>query len=111
MSEKARKFSRLDRILKAHDFDKIKQRGLKAGTKALFVSVLDGRRRRLGVIASRKVGGAVQRNRLKRVVRDFFRTKRQLFPVGDCVVVFRPGAEDFSNSEIRENVMRALKRF
>jgi len=35
---------------------------------------------RLGITVSRRVGNAVVRNRIKRIVREFFRSKRNLLP-------------------------------
>lgn len=42
---------------------------------------------RLGITASRKIGGAVVRNRAKRLVREAFRATRALFPADIDVVV------------------------
>lgn len=49
---------------------------------------------RLGVTVTRKVGGAVRRNRVKRVLREIFRRHRaDLSPALDLVVNARPGIE------------------
>ncbi|WP_437592679.1 ribonuclease P protein component [Sorangium sp. So ce1000] len=48
---------------------------------------------RLGLVASRKVGGAVARNRAKRLLREAFRRFPELFPERvDIVVILRTGA-------------------
>jgi len=54
---------------------------------------------RLGVSVSRRVGGAVVRNRWKRVLREVFRRGRSDLPPGlDLVVIARRGAEpDFAS--------------
>ncbi len=49
-------------------------------------------RNRLGLTVSRKVGGAVVRNQVKRRVREWFRQNRDQFPEGDIVVIARPSA-------------------
>jgi len=46
---------------------------------------------RLGVSVPRKVGNAVRRNRIKRIVRETFRLYREIFPhSSDIVVTIRP---------------------
>ena len=47
---------------------------------------------RLGIAVTRKTGGAVQRNRVKRVLREFFRLHQIVLPAGtDMVVVPKRG--------------------
>jgi ribonuclease P protein component len=56
---------------------------------------------RLGITVSRKVGGAVVRNHVKRCVREVFRRDPQrLLPEHDVVVIAKPGAGALSQHEI-----------
>ena len=69
---------------------------------------------RLGVTVTRKVGNAVQRNRIKRVVREVFRRNRDLFPPADVVFVAkRDAAAVLGYDEVLRQVKgasRALSR-
>lgn len=65
---------------------------------------------RIGITASRKTGGAVARNRIKRLVREFFRTYRQsLRPEKDVLVIARPQAANLSYDELKHELGRVLK--
>ncbi|MBI1817799.1 MAG: ribonuclease P protein component [Deltaproteobacteria bacterium] len=63
---------------------------------------------RLGLTVSRKVGGAVIRNRVKRRVREWFRRQRlQLVQARDFVVIARPSAAILSAAEIAVELTQA----
>jgi ribonuclease P protein component len=63
---------------------------------------------RLGIVASAKVGGAVKRNRIKRLCRECFRLWPDFAPNGvDVVVVARSGAHELGLAEVRAEWERA----
>jgi ribonuclease P protein component len=74
-------FTKDERLLVRPDFKKVMTLGRKKmvdRTCTLFFLPNSLGRKRLGIIASRKVGNAVERNRAKRKIREIFRRHKNL---------------------------------
>jgi ribonuclease P protein component len=84
------------RLTRSADFERVYRQGRSHGTRSLVVYAFPRAREgeaRLGVSVSRKVGGAVDRNRVKRLVREAFNECAEMLPEGhDDDVVARPDA-------------------
>ena len=67
---------------------------------------------KLGLAVSRKVGNAVARNRVKRFLREYFRTHRAQFLVEDLqmVIVARPAAATASYAERKAALYTLFQR-
>ncbi len=74
-------FKKADRILKRDDFRRLYKNGKKIYTDCFIAERQSSRhnRSRLGLTVSKKVGGAVKRNRIKRLTREYFRLNRHRF--------------------------------
>lgn len=80
---------------------------------SLHVHRNDENHARLGITASRKVGNAVKRHRLKRWTREVFRrwpARAALRPV-DIVVHLKPQAASASHAEFSSELDRLLRAF
>jgi ribonuclease P protein component len=64
---------------------------------------------RLGLSVGRRVGGAVERNRVKRVLREAFWAEAERLPdTSDYVVVARPDARELAEREGAQGMQGAL---
>jgi ribonuclease P protein component len=108
-------FRPTDRIRRRAEFQEIYGRGTKVHGRYSTVFLL--RRQsgngRLGIAATRKFGGAVERNRAKRLIREVFRRNKIAAPF-DIVVVPTRGLLDASltvlESDYRSIIERQLGR-
>jgi ribonuclease P protein component len=102
------------RLSRSADFDRVMRQGRSKGNRFLVLYAFprsdpaEGGAR-LGVSVSRKVGGAVERNRVKRLLREAFAAESaHLAADHDFVVVARPEARALGEREGMEGVRGAL---
>lgn len=98
-------FEREARIKQGRDFLSLRQGGERLSCGGLLVNWRvhpDRSLRRLGVITSRKLGGAVVRNRARRLIREVYRVHQHELRSGlDMVVIARASivGKDFAGVE------------
>lgn len=101
------------RLTRSADFDRVLRQGKSHGGREFVLYVFprgeDLPARRLGLSVSRKVGGAVQRNQVKRLLREAFALDGDRLPAdSDVVVVARSDARALAEREGLAGVRRAL---
>lgn len=101
-------FTRQLRILKPAEFKRVfDHTELRGSTPHLLVlaSANEQACPRLGfVIAKKQIKHAVQRNRIKRLVRESFRHHQHEMPALDYIILARSGLIELDNQQIREMI-------
>jgi ribonuclease P protein component len=100
-------FLKSARLRKRAEYLEIQHRGLKAETNAFIGLVVPGRfeNARIGITATRRLGNAVTRNRIKRLVREAFRRKIMDLPARiDIVVIGKKKAAKLESQTIFDDL-------
>ncbi|MDI6782891.1 MAG: ribonuclease P protein component [bacterium] len=108
------KFTKQQRISTGAEFQAILKYGKKASDGYFRIAVIlrpEQTRLKLGIIVSKKVGSAVERNRIKRVVREIVRLHQiQIVAGTNLVVIAKPDCVNKKYWEIEKSVVKLLDR-
>ena len=104
------------RLSRSAEFERVYRQGRSKGNRYLVLYAFprpaegdDDEGPRLGLTVSRRVGGAVERTRVKRVLREAFWAESERLPEGsDYVVVARPDSRDLAEREGTDGMQTAL---
>jgi ribonuclease P protein component len=107
-------FARAQRLKQGRDFTRVRQEGQRAVLGCLIANwrrLPAGATTRLGVVTSKKVGGAVVRNRARRLMREVFRVhQRKLSQPVDLVLVARRSIAGRGLAEVEKDFLATLRR-
>jgi ribonuclease P protein component len=98
-----RTHNRSGRLTRSAEFERVYRSGRSQANRHLILYTFptgSSESPRVGFSVSRKVGGAVERNRVKRLLREAFDKSGQCLPNGvDLVVIARPDVRDLAERE------------
>ncbi|MBW1666775.1 MAG: ribonuclease P protein component [Deltaproteobacteria bacterium] len=100
-------FPKTERLLKRKDFVNANRAGKKFFTEHFLIIVSRNGLgiTRLGVAVSKKTGNSVIRNRVKRLIREYYRLNKTHFPRGyDVVISARKGAGELNYWKAKEEL-------
>ena len=100
-----------ERIRRRAEFKQVYERGVRIHSRYTTVFILSNERAigRLGIAATRKLGGAVQRNRAKRLIREVFR-RNKIASGFDVVVIPKREFLDASLSTLEADYRHPVER-
>jgi ribonuclease P protein component len=100
-----------ERIRRRAEFQNVYEHGARVHGRYATVFILANQRTvgRLGIAATKKLGGAVQRNRAKRLIREVFR-RNNIAPGFDVVVVPKRDMLDAALTVLEADYRHSLER-
>jgi ribonuclease P protein component len=103
-------FTKADRLRRRRDYLRVQAQGRRLYTRHFGVTLAppEAPGPRLGLVVTRRFGKAVRRNRMKRLLREFFRRHKSLLPCRDLVIMAKKGAEALSFCQVEEELGRLL---
>lgn len=106
-------FNRESRLLTPGQFQSVFTKPIRFGSSHITVltSQNPDKNNRLGLaIAKKRVKLAVQRNRIKRLIRESFRLNRNNLPNIDIVVMVKSGTDKLDNKEINQQLEKIWRK-
>lgn len=110
-------FPKAERLRHGHQFRRVYEQGRRIPGRLAVLYVVEaaaspspGAARMIGVITGRAIGGAVERNRARRLMREAFRLNRQKLKDNfQMIVVARTAIRGAGFTEVQAELLRLLR--
>jgi ribonuclease P protein component len=111
--DKTYSFPKENRLLKQKDFDKVYQDGQSYRNQNFHFYFLEkgSPPPRLGLAVRKEVGKAAERNKVKRIIREVFRTYRESLRNIDIIIKPSPKMGKLKKKKIKEALLKSLSQF
>jgi ribonuclease P protein component len=111
-------FNRESRLLTPGHFQSVFEKPIRFGSRHFTILITPTnlsddsiKNNRLGLaIAKKRVKLAVQRNRIKRIIRESFRLNQHELPAIDMVVMVKSGIDQLENKEINQQLEKIWRK-
>jgi len=111
-------FVRESRLLTPGQFQSVFSKPIRFGSRHFTILITPttlsdtaNKNNRLGLaIAKKRVKLAVQRNRIKRIIRESFRLNQHNLPAIDMVVMVKSGIDQLDNTEINQQLEKIWRK-
>ena len=104
----------INKIKKSKDFSLIYNKSKKMHTKYAIIFIRENNKQRFGFVASKKTGNAVQRNRIKRIFREFVRIHKDKFKENTDYVfigksILKDNLKNLKYKDIEKDIIKVIK--
>ena len=106
-------FPRSRRLQKQYEFKRIYQAGHRETNRYLTVYTCPtgGRRGKAGIVAGKRLGKAVKRNRIRRALREIVRhNQHRILESTDLIIIAKPPALNLPHHELAEQLFQLLRK-
>jgi len=109
--DQGRRFPPKERLRTDREFAEVVRKGERVGTVhfTVYRDTRGGEQRQVGISAGKRAGKSVIRNRMKRLLREFYRQNKEAFPQGTrTAIVVRKAPENPVLDTVRAELLPAL---
>lgn len=98
------------RLKKQSDFHKLFSGGKRAFSPTLTIVYFPAKEMRMGVSVGKRHGKSVQRNRIKRLLREAFRAERENMQKNYSIVLLPKVRDEYSLAEFKKHLAAMIKK-